>query len=222
MVFYAQGRFAELSRQFPGSYFDDCAKLAQGAYQQITSPDAQHAALVAQGRYAELLASAPASPWCTMARYCQGIDAARDGDAARAHQLLSGPLFMDAQDDQVLDQLFLVPFVYECLGEHGALSHATAQAIAGSRYSFYQRPWYLARLLSGGIDGAAFLAQPYHFQNAGNLPLYLALREDLAGQTSAASAHYRAFLATPMQQRTIGVDPFRDRLAQWRLAVIAH
>ncbi|MBA2482448.1 MAG: hypothetical protein H0V44_17430 [Planctomycetes bacterium] len=120
-----------------------------------------------------------------------------------------------------LNNYVIVPFLRELSGDRGAMARACADTRSRCRYVYEQHPWYCASYLADVIDEAAFLAQPYGLHARAELLICRAIRQELSGRGTEALADYRAYLALPLWQRSVEVDPTTERFAQWRVVALS-
>ncbi len=200
---------------------------AEGHPKDSWSDDDRARVLVYLGRGAEAVPLARELQARHVATTGAALDAAIAGDLELAHRRAQDaarvPLSLSFPHGW-FEHYVVLPALDS--GKLTDVAPALAAVVKSGRYEHHQRPWYFARLVAGEASDEEYLKQPFLPDAKGTLLLGHALRHDLANETEAALADYRAYLALPMDQRGVDAvnglgDPLMERFCIWRLAVLA-
>jgi hypothetical protein len=148
-----------------------------------------------------------------------GLDAYARGDAAEGHHHSDGVAARDWEVDAGVFIHLLLP-VLEHPRDPANWAVAAAPVLA-DRWASEQVPWHAASYLQGGIDDAAFLAQPHRLHARARLLLLRALLADRAGRIDEALAGYRAYAAQPRWQHDLEPQPLTEAFARSRIAMLS-
>jgi hypothetical protein len=162
----------------------------------------------------------PDDPVRRWPRALLGLQAWIQGDRARAEDLLAAGDWPEGYQEWEYVAL-LGPFLHGLDGDWSGLDASCRTLETEFKDMEDQRESHFARFLLGEIDQRGFREQPYRVFMEARLRRARGMRAERLGHREEALAAYRAYLATPLWERSDRVDPVWDLFVEWRVAQLA-
>jgi hypothetical protein len=151
--------------------------------------------LIRAGHDDELLAQYPYATHEAMVVALHRLAAGRTQEGKALLRLLAPLPINHLESGGAVDQAFVDYFAPLMLShDEGAamdLHHSLHEILAGGREAYAQEIWYMASLLDGSIDEAAFLQQPVRFLAANRLRIVQGMLAELRSDRARAIAAYQ-------------------------------